>query len=140
MDIEKSDDDRVSVPTDVFHYIVQLAVKPSFDEDGYLSRYPDVEAAIAQGAVQSGFHHFVTAGIYEKRIPFACELDEDDYANRYEDVVKAVEDGRFASVREHFYSVGFREGRQFKLRNDESEYDDNFGLDILAESLKKDAA
>lgn len=42
--------------------------KPVFDELFYLSRYPDVETAIAEGRFKSAWHHFRRIGKSERRL------------------------------------------------------------------------
>jgi len=39
----------------------------SFDERWYLERYPDVQQAVDQGVSRSGYYHYVTYGIQERR-------------------------------------------------------------------------
>jgi hypothetical protein len=38
-----------------------------FDEESYLSKYPDVRAAVAAGLFRSGYHHYTVCGSHEGR-------------------------------------------------------------------------
>jgi hypothetical protein len=40
---------------------------PHFNEQFYLSTYPDVAAAVASGALRSGLEHFASYGQFEGR-------------------------------------------------------------------------
>ncbi|MGE0715561.1 MAG: hypothetical protein AB7P02_08970, partial [Alphaproteobacteria bacterium] len=42
---------------------------PRFDEEWYLAFYPDVRRAVGRGELLCGFHHYLVAGIGERRMP-----------------------------------------------------------------------
>lgn len=86
-----------------------------FDESDYLARYPDVAAAVASDAVQSGYVHYITAGYAEGRLPAAGFVDtappfsEARYLAANPDVAAAVAAGTYDSGLSHFLAYGYRE-------------------------------
>jgi hypothetical protein len=82
-----------------------------FDEDFYVSRYPDIAEALAAGRIASAHEHYLMRGYYENRLPYEIGIDEAWYLDAYPDVKKAVQGREFASGQEHFDTRGFREGR-----------------------------
>ena len=49
------------------------------NERWYLTQYPDVADAIAQGKTPSARQHFIDNGYFEGRLPFPIPVDEDWY-------------------------------------------------------------
>jgi len=43
-------------------------VSTAFNEQAYLAANPDVAAAVAEGRMESGYHHYMTFGQYEGRL------------------------------------------------------------------------
>ena len=84
---------------------------PVVDEEWYLSFYPDVRAAIADGRVSSAESHYRQHGKREKRLPTRPVVDEVWYLLRYPDVARAVQGGFVKSAYDHFVQAGYREGR-----------------------------
>src|SRR6266446_4201030 len=68
-----------------------------FDEEWYLSQYPDVRAAIQSGLLKSAFEHYRRRGILEKRLPSKPVVNEAWYLEAYPDVAQAVREGRETS-------------------------------------------
>lgn len=92
-----------------------------FDETFYLSNNSDVENAIAAGAFNSGFEHFIDFGINEGRDP-SILFNEDFYLAANPDVASAVSNGGFASGLAHYLNFGAFEGRDPSSLFDESDY------------------
>jgi hypothetical protein len=93
-------------------------VDEQFDELYYLKENPDVVAAIASGAYNSGLEHYLAYGQYEGRAP--CykpksivdeQFDELYYLKANADVAAAIDKGRLNSGFEHYQRFGKREGR-----------------------------
>jgi hypothetical protein len=82
-----------------------------FDEDWYISRYPDIADALAAGVIGSAHEHYTQSGYYEHRMPYEIVVDERWYLESYGDVKEAVDKGVFSSAQDHFDMLGFREGR-----------------------------
>ncbi len=111
----------VVLPKDASHYQVEqyffqdcmadLLSKVKVDEAWYLSAYPDVGRALADGVVPDCKTHFIRFGYYEHRMPYRIEVDEKWYLKVYPDIEKAVERRSFASGQAHFDQFGYREGR-----------------------------
>jgi hypothetical protein len=81
------------------------------DEHWYLSAYPDVGKALADGVVPDCRTHFMRFGYYEHRMPYRIEVDEQWYLKIYPDIQKAIERRSFKSGQDHFDQFGYREGR-----------------------------
>lgn len=96
---------------DLEMFIRYLLRSTAFDESWYRTTYPDIDAAIADGLVESGREHFIRDGYFEGRLPFAMTVDEDWYLSHYADIRSAVAAGIFPSATEHFASHGYAEGR-----------------------------
>ena len=89
------------------------------DEDWYLSQYPDVAAAIAQGKTTSATQHFIDNGYFDNRLPFSISVNEMWYLANYPDVAASVRNGTESSAQAHFIRSGYREGRRpFPIPND----------------------
>ena len=71
-----------------------------FDEDWYRLRYPELNAAIAEGHIESGRHHYELHGFRERRAGFELDME---YANRYPDAGVALSEGRFYDLA-HFHA------------------------------------
>jgi hypothetical protein len=93
----------------------------NFDEGFYLERNRDVAQAVASGAFQSGFQHFLTFGHAEGRNPSVL-FDEAYYLANNQDVDNAVKAGAFRSGYDHFLSFGIFEGRNPSRLFDNSRY------------------
>ncbi len=87
-------------------------VAGKFDEQWYLSQYPDVRADVEAGLVlKSAWEHYRRHGIFEKRLPSKPVVDEAWYLQAYPDVAQAIREGRETSAYNHFVKCGYREGR-----------------------------
>jgi hypothetical protein len=80
------------------------------DETYYLSQYPDVRAAVAEGVFSSGADHY-QIGYCEGRLPAEPELDAGWYLERYSDIAAAHRNGVLPDLAAHFVHYGYREGR-----------------------------
>jgi hypothetical protein len=86
-------------------------MKIKFDENWYLSRYPDVKEAVKRGVVASGRDHYLSHGYYEHRMPTPILVNEKWYLDSYPDVAEAIRGGVYKTAQSHFDHSGFREGR-----------------------------
>ena len=99
--------------------IRQLLSQVVVDEEWYLSQYPDVAAAIAQGKTTSATQHFVDNGYFDNRLPFLISVNEMWYLANYPDVAASVRHGTESSAQAHFIRSGYREGRlPYPMPND----------------------
>lgn len=80
----------------------------NFNEEFYLSRYPDVAASVRSGTFNSGYDHYQLYGKQEGRAFF----DEEFYLRENTDVLSAVRSGQFASGYQHYKLHGQAEGRE----------------------------
>src|SRR5579859_2143544 len=102
----------VLVPREILERLLNLYVSCwDFDEEWYLTTYPDVQGAIEQGKFPSGWAHFRTVGYLEGRLGARPSVDADWYVSAYPDVAKAILDGGVTSALEHYVQHGYREGR-----------------------------
>ena len=107
-----NDKNRISIHYDDFVEVLKLLLRgTAFDEKWYLSKYPDVAAAVAAGVFKSGRHHFIESGYFEGRRPRDFEVDEKWYLETYPDVAESVRKSDIRSAREHFDRHGYDEGR-----------------------------
>lgn len=91
-------------------------IPADFDEDGYLVRYPDVEAAIDKGLYESGYDHWRRRGVKENRDTRATgndtsarpvlDFDEDTYLLFNPDVAQAIQEGKIHTARAHWERFG----------------------------------
>lgn len=88
-----------------------------FSEAFYLTRYPDVAAAVAAGQFEDGYAHFLAFGRQEGRSPDGHYADDETYLACQPDVRAAVAAGAFDSGLEHYFLFGAEEGRD-PTRND----------------------
>lgn len=86
-----------------------------FDETFYLSKNPDVAAAVARGVLATGFAHWQQWGQAEGRIAIDARAnplyDEVGYLAMNPDVAAAVESGALRSGYDHYLAYGKAEGR-----------------------------
>ena len=47
-----------------------------FDEQWYLTKYPDIRSAVQGGKIAKAQHHYTRFGFYEHRLPYKIEIDE----------------------------------------------------------------
>ena len=80
------------------------------DNGYYLSENPDVAAAVANGAFNTGFEHFVQFGWLEGR-DGSILFNEEQYLETNPDVAGAVDRDEFSSGFQHFALFGHLEGR-----------------------------
>ena len=76
----------------------------AFDEAAYRTIYPDIDAAIRNGVLRTGWDHYQHTGIIEGRTPF--HFDRVHYATNYIDAAKAVAQGHYADLLHHYLEVG----------------------------------
>ena len=102
-----------------------------FDEQFYLSQYPDVAAAVRAQQIPSGKQHFLTAGIREGRTAisrfYSAPYLETEYRQAYPDVDAAIRSGALASGLQHYIQSGGGEGRNlFPQGFDEKWYQNRY--------------
>ena len=104
--------DDIPVPREILVRLLDLYISCwDFDEDWYLSTYPDVEEAVRAGKCASGWAHFRSDGYLEGRLGNRPAVDEDWYLSTYPDIANAVLEGRVSSASDHFVEFGYKEGR-----------------------------
>lgn len=81
----------------------------NFDEDFYLTAYPDVAAAVSQGRLRNAYDHYRRFGRFEGRFP---RFNEASYLSKNPDVAAAVRNRKLRSGYEHWRKFGRFENRQ----------------------------
>ncbi|MDB9525162.1 ubiquitin-like protein [Oscillatoria sp. CS-180] len=110
---------RPTLPLDL--EVGGLKLAALFDETNYLSQYSDVADAVVQGFFNSGFDHFVQAGLTEGRNP-SDYYDEAFYLDHNSDVETAIDDGLFSSGLVHYLTIGHIENRTASELFDPQDY------------------
>lgn len=97
-----------------------------FDETFYLTKHPDVAAAVARGALSSGLAHWQQFGQAEGRIAIDARAnplyDEVGYLAANPDVATAVAGGGLRSGYVHYLAYGKAEGRSLTPLFDRAYY------------------
>ncbi len=97
-----------------------------FDETFYLAKNPDVAAAVARGALSSGFAHWQQWGQAEGRAAIDARAnplyDEVGYLAANPDVAAAVAGGGLRSGYDHYLAYGKAEGRSLTPLFDSAYY------------------
>jgi hypothetical protein len=100
----------VSIP--VLKSILSIAIAAlPFDEEFYLSTYPDIRNAINAGLIGDPKAHFVEEGYFEGRLGALPNFDEGFYKDTYPDVAVAIAKGEVRSAFDHYIGGGAVEGR-----------------------------
>lgn len=108
----KSAGDEVSVPREILARLLDLYILCwGFDEDWYLSTYPDIEEAVRQNLFPSGWAHFRAIGYFEGRFGQQPVVDAEWYVSTYPDIAQAMLEGKVTSALDHFIRFGYQEGR-----------------------------
>ncbi len=102
-------DDGVNIPLTPAE-VGGVSLQSLFDEAFYLDRNRDVKAVVENGALTSGYEHFIRHGRFEGRDPSVL-YSEEAYLRQYADVVAAVRAGAFSSGFEHYINYGHIENR-----------------------------
>lgn len=95
-----------------------------FDEHYYLTEYPNVAAAVADGEFATGYDHYIEYGQYEGYSP-SPYWDEAWYLQENPDVAAAVKAGTVSSGFMQYYLYGQYEGRGGLLYYNNVYYLDN---------------
>jgi len=102
----------VPIPRELLFRLLDLYVSCwDFDEDWYLSAYPDVREAVDGGDFASGWAHFRTTGYLEGRFGHQPTVDAEWYLSMYPDIAEAMLEGKVTSALDHFVEFGYKEGR-----------------------------
>jgi hypothetical protein len=108
----QTEDDEVPVPREILTRLLDLYILCwGFDEDWYLSTYPDIEAAVREALFPSGWAHFRTVGYLEGRFGHQPVVDAEWYLKTYPDIAQAMLEGKVSSALDHFIKFGYQEGR-----------------------------
>lgn len=109
-------DDTVSVstgsPSKILANLLTASIETvGINEGQYLDLYPDVEAEVAAGRIESATIHFARHGYFEKRVGLIATFDPVFYRQMYPDLdfLQYDDDGSLAA--EHFLEFGWREWR-----------------------------
>lgn len=79
-----------------------------FDTQFYVTAYPDVAAAIAQGRIKSAYAHYRNFGRFEGRFP---RFNEASYLSKNPDIAAAVRARKIRSAYDHWLKFGRFEKR-----------------------------
>lgn len=90
-----------------------------FDENFYLSNYPDIKAAVDAGGFTSGLEHFEQNGLSAGRVLVSPLYNEESYLQANPDVAAAVATGDYSSGLQHFILSGEAKGRSGLTFNEE---------------------
>jgi hypothetical protein len=103
---------KAAVPLPVLRVILTVAISTlPFDQDFYLSTYPDVRDAFLSGQVADLKLHFIEEGYLEGRFGSRPDVDEAFYKENYPDVATAISRGDVNSCLDHYMHAGAFEGR-----------------------------
>ena len=103
---------KAAVPLPVLRVILTVAISTlPFDQDFYLSTYPDVRDAFLSGQVAHLKLHFIEEGYLEGRFGSRPDVDEAFYKENYPDVATAISRGDVNSCLDHYMHAGAFEGR-----------------------------
>jgi len=91
--------------------IGEIVKQLEVDEQWYLKRYPDVQAAVLAGDVLNASQHFQEAGFIEGRLPRQLSFDPGFYYEKYSDLQNAFQKEDVEGLRRHFETKGYSEGR-----------------------------
>ena len=89
----------------------ELFAATGFDEQDYLARYPDVKQLIMSNKHQTAVEHFVTSGVFERRLANSFSVADEWYKKRNPDVWQSIKKNQFKSAPEHYFTSGAHEGR-----------------------------
>jgi hypothetical protein len=108
--IEFRDGENVSVEIAKLKQLISYILeKEPFDEEWYLSTYPDVKKALEKGNVKSAKHHYVETGYFEGRLPGVHGFEVDEYLRKNSDLAQMSS----AEAMKHFIETGYSEGRPY---------------------------
>lgn len=108
----KSDTEEITIPRKILGALLNLYISFwDFDEDWYLSTYPDIAAAVSSARFASGWAHYRSVGYLEGRLGSRQIVDSEWYLETYPDVAQAMLEDKVASAAEHFENFGYAEGR-----------------------------
>lgn len=107
-----STDEKILVSADWLESMLQIVARQvKVDEEYYVSRYPDVAAAINMGKFKSASHHYETFGFIENRQPYVIAVDSDYYLSSNPDIKEGADGEQELSAQIHFEKFGWKEGR-----------------------------
>lgn len=108
--IEFRDGENVSVELNKLKMLISYIVaKEPFDENWYLTTYPDVKSAVTNGTLESAKQHYVETGYFEGRLPGIGEFDTKKYIEKNPDLAQMTGDEAMM----HFIYTGYSEGRPY---------------------------
>ncbi len=112
-----------------------LTLETLFDEEFYLSEYPDVVQALENREYNTAFEHFFTVGIFQGYEPNSL-FNSSYYRSRNTDVAAQIDEGGLTAV-DHFVEYG-----QFELRSPNPLFDPFYYLeqnaDVTAAFLRRE--
>jgi hypothetical protein len=108
----KGSQSELTVSREILARLLDLYISCwDFNEDWYLTTYPDVQEAINRRLFPSGWIHFRKVGYFEGRLGAQPSVDVEWYTSTYPDVAQAMVQGEIANVFDHFVNFGYQEGR-----------------------------
>jgi hypothetical protein len=103
---------KVPIPAAALRALLQVLIaRLPFDEDFYMTTYPDLAQASKAGSIANLRAHFLEHGYLEGRLGAEPEVDEDFYKEMYPDVAAGIARGEILSASDHYIRAGAAEGR-----------------------------
>jgi hypothetical protein len=103
---------KAAIPLPVLRALLVVAVSTlPFDQEFYLSTYPDVRDAFLSEKVTDLKLHFIEEGYFEGRLGAKPDVDEEFYKENYPDIAAAIARGEVESGLVHYVQAGAFEGR-----------------------------
>jgi phytanoyl-CoA hydroxylase len=90
----------------------EVLSRDHFDEKAYVEHYKDIQQALKEGQIESGWWHYDNHGREEGRKAFFLEsyFDEDFYLRAYPIVAAELEAGKAKTALEHYLRFGHARG------------------------------
>jgi hypothetical protein len=109
---------KAAVPLPVLRALLEVAVSTlPFDQEFYLSTYPDLRDAFLSDRVTDLKSHFIGEGYLEGRFGAKPDVDEEFYRDTYPDIAAAIARGEVESGLDHYVRSGALEGRFANARD-----------------------
>jgi hypothetical protein len=103
---------KAAVPLPALRALLVVAVSTlPFDQEFYLSTYPDIRDAFQSEDITDLKLHFIEEGYLEGRFGAKPDVDEEFYRDTYPDIAAAVARGEVESCLDHYVRSGAAEGR-----------------------------
>ena len=101
---------------------LDFVTEDNFDEEYYLTIYPDVKKAVEDGVFSSGLNHYLLWGYTEGRC-FIAGFNDVYYQKCNPDVKRAVREGYFKCGLDHYLRFGIFEKRLVDASRSKNKYE-----------------